>query len=298
MSENKNLVVVRAGDQSLHPDWLKGDSSRNWDLIISYYGSQKSLYENSGFEVVKDNGFKWDSLHRLFTNRPELLEKYDTIWLPDDDLICSLESINRLFDCSRDYDLSICQPSLTHDSYSSFQVTKANKYFRLRYTTFVEVMAPCFNSAYLKEILPLLTYSSSGWGLDLVWCHLMADPLRKAAVIDEISVVHSRPIGKGTLYSDLKSAGKDNYQEQANVLSVCDIQPYRPRTYGGVLRSGRYVSAGLPLFFRVCLGINFYHDSLLGNIRKRSKYIFIYCGDWINKRLQPEKIHFAKSDIK
>jgi len=36
----KNLVIVRAGDQSLHPSWLEGPEERNWETILIYSGKK------------------------------------------------------------------------------------------------------------------------------------------------------------------------------------------------------------------------------------------------------------------
>ena len=35
------LVILRAGDQSLHPEWFTNarPESRNWDFHISYFGT-------------------------------------------------------------------------------------------------------------------------------------------------------------------------------------------------------------------------------------------------------------------
>jgi len=34
MDNKRFLVVVRAGAASLHPEWLAGRSTRNWDLFV------------------------------------------------------------------------------------------------------------------------------------------------------------------------------------------------------------------------------------------------------------------------
>jgi len=36
--KRRNLVIVRAGNSSLHPEWLKGDGARNWDIVVNYFG--------------------------------------------------------------------------------------------------------------------------------------------------------------------------------------------------------------------------------------------------------------------
>jgi hypothetical protein len=94
----RNLVAVRAGDNSLHPHWLKGESSRNWDIVVSYFGDDPDLYKTDDLTRIDGKSQKWQGLHALFTNHPEFLKGYDYILLPDDDLMMSKEDINRLFD--------------------------------------------------------------------------------------------------------------------------------------------------------------------------------------------------------
>jgi len=37
---SRNMIVVRSGDESLHPFWLRGAAERHWDLHVSYFGSR------------------------------------------------------------------------------------------------------------------------------------------------------------------------------------------------------------------------------------------------------------------
>jgi hypothetical protein len=41
----QHLVVVRAGDNSLHPHWLAGDGDRTWDLVVSYFGDDPDIFK-------------------------------------------------------------------------------------------------------------------------------------------------------------------------------------------------------------------------------------------------------------
>src|SRR5947209_7377435 len=36
---NRFLVIVRAGDESLHPQWTDSLATRGWDLAVSYFGT-------------------------------------------------------------------------------------------------------------------------------------------------------------------------------------------------------------------------------------------------------------------
>ncbi len=44
MARRKNLVIVAAGDASLHEGWLAGAGERSWDLIVNYFGEDPQRY--------------------------------------------------------------------------------------------------------------------------------------------------------------------------------------------------------------------------------------------------------------
>jgi hypothetical protein len=65
----------------------------------------------------------------------------------------------------------------------------------MRYTNFIEVMAPCFSNKMLFKSLDLFDRSLSGWGMDFVWSKIAENPDRGIAIIDAIAITHTRPIG-------------------------------------------------------------------------------------------------------
>ena len=138
----RNLVVVRAGRNSLHPQWLDAGSQRNWDLVVSLYDPDARFYHDADIAVVEKRGGKWDGLHALFA-QSDLLDRYDYVWLPDDDIAACSSDIDAIFDAMRQYDLDVAQPSLTRDSYFSHFALMSCPGFALRYTNFVEIMVPC-----------------------------------------------------------------------------------------------------------------------------------------------------------
>lgn len=194
----KNLVVVRAGNNSLHREWLS-DGSRDFDLFVSYFGPDAGTYVEDGEYHEHRKGPKWPSLKELFTERPDLASQYDAIWLPDDDLSASASTINRMFALFHGFDLALAQPALTPDSFYSWEQVLQRPEFVLRYVNFVEVMAPVFSREALQKCVKTFDESRSGWGLDFVWPHLCATGERSIAIIDRAPVTHTRPLG-GELY--------------------------------------------------------------------------------------------------
>jgi hypothetical protein len=208
----RNLVIVRAGDNSLHPEWLEGAASRSWDLVVNYYGDKPDLYRVPGVERIDSKGPKWPALHELINANPRFLQDYDYVWLPDDDLRTDATQINLLFEIMAQYHLQVAQPALTWNSYFGHLTTLRNAKFRLRYTNYVEVMAPCLSARMLARALPLFNTNLSGWGLDFVWTKFAAQPEAEIAIIDAVTVQHTRPVG-GPNYKALRERGISPWDE-------------------------------------------------------------------------------------
>ena len=211
-TKRRNLVIVRAGNNSLHPEWLKGDQPRNWDIVVNYFGDDPDKYRESDVVRIDSKGPKWPALGELIQSNPAFVSDYDYIWLPDDDLLATKADINRFFDLVRSYKLEAAQPSLTWDSYYSHISTLRNNMTRIRFTNYVEVMAPCLSSEMLRKSSPHFSSNLSGWGLDYFWSSLADDPLNHIAIIDEVTVRHTRPVG-GPNYKLLRATGVSPWDE-------------------------------------------------------------------------------------
>lgn len=225
----KNLIISTVGDDSCHKEWIKGE--RNFDLILIYYGDNYVDYDNDALLFIKQKGQKYPLIKNFIDVwGGGLLDQYDFIWLPDDDISISTEDINRLFDIAREYDLDICQPTLTStDGYVAHLVTIPIPDTKLRYTNFVEIMAPLFKYSILKWLYSEFSLSESGWGLDISWQNQLIYPEKKMAIIDDVIMAHTRPVS--TNYSRFKTPPRDtlnmflnkydtklNYQVYSTVL--------------------------------------------------------------------------------
>lgn len=217
----RNLVIVRAGDKSLHPDWLAGNAPRSWDIVVNYFGSNPDTFRGDDVTVIHSNGPKWPALYELLVQNPQFIDDYDHIWLPDDDLKIDKAGINRLFEICTEHKLEVAQPALTWDSYFGHITTLQNRNYKLRFTNYVEVMAPCFSSAMLKRSLPMMNSNLSGWGLDFIWVRLSERPKGGIAIVDAVSMRHTRPVG-GPNYAKLREGGISPWDE---LRTFC-------RTYG------------------------------------------------------------------
>ena len=213
-SRRKYLLVVRAGDTSLHPTWLEGPAQRNWDLLVHAYGSECPWSDQDGVEILRAVGSdipgpKMRALHSLYSQKRDLFLSYDYICLADDDLAASVETFNRMFLLCEHYGLELAQPALTRDSHmGSWGITMENTSFLLRYTNFVEVMCPVFSRAFLDLCAPTFNENLSGYGLDLLWSSWVSSPW-KIAILDACPVRHTRASFSGHLYKMLAEMGVD-----------------------------------------------------------------------------------------
>lgn len=186
-------------------------------------------------------------------NNQSSVDKYKYIWLPDDDLKVPVSQINSFLATARNYDLDLCQPSLSWNSYYSHHITLHNTKFLLRYTNFVELMMPLFRASLLKASLPLFEGRRFGSGLDYLWPRMMQRPLYRSAIIDAVQVQHLRPIGTGALY---RSGVQSSDQEGETLFGRLQLkQNELPLvTYAGLSPRGRLISSKIDLASRLLLG--------------------------------------------
>ena len=254
--KRKNLVIVRAGDSSLHPEWLQGPGAeaRTWDIIVNYFGDDPDKYRSGDAVRIDSKGPKWPALSALIQANAPLIADYERVWLPDDDLRCQCDDVNRLFEIFEREKLDLAQPSLRHESYVAHMAVLHNGSFRLRYTNFVEVMAPCFTAAALTKLLPTFDENLSGWGLDYVWPMLLG-PEANVAIIDDVQILHTRPIGAAN-YGALKERGITAWDEMNELLARHGVKKrgvviHRAITGG----SGKTIPRGAGLLLRYGVGL-------------------------------------------
>jgi hypothetical protein len=241
-SGSRNLVVIRAGDRSLHGAWLEGAKAGHYDLVVSYFGADPALYRSEEENRVDYRGGKWDGIHALFASDPTLLERYDYFWLPDDDIAADSNAVAAVFRCMRQYDLALAQPALTHDSYFSYLIFLQCPTFQVRYANAIEVMVPCLRRDILTAVLPLFRDTKSGFGLDFVWTRLLPDSRWKSAILDCVTVRHTRPVG-GDLHKSMARTGQCARAEQKAMLKRLGMRRPKMLVYAGKTRDGRVLQS-------------------------------------------------------
>jgi hypothetical protein len=259
-ARRRNLVVLRAGDASLHEQWLAGPQPRTWDLVVSYFGDDPDRYRVDDVIRIDRKGAKWPALHHVLSvDLAGVIKDYDYVWLPDDDLAADTATINQLFAYAARYHLSLAQPALTEDSFFSHEITLVDRRFELRHTNFVEIMAPCFSREFLSRCLPTFGTTQTGWGLDFHWPRFVTD-LSAIAIVDSITVRHTRPVG-GPNYAAAQAAGVDPRAEYCEYLATHGISDLTPRVHRGIGSPRRRASALEPT--AICTAIDRWRSELI-----------------------------------
>lgn len=189
----QNCVISAVGNNSLHEQWISNGVNSNFDIhLIVYDWSYNKWYNGVDF-ISYRKGYKMKLVYDYLLSHPEYIEHYDYFFILDDDISTDAIGIENLFRLMKKYQLEIAQPALK-ESYYTYQQTLRDKMCTLRYTNFVEIMAPCFSRKALKSVLETFNANESAWGVEFHWPSLINSNKKDIAIIDSAPVVHTRPI--------------------------------------------------------------------------------------------------------
>ena len=237
---SKYLLIVRAGDNSLHPHWLYPPGERLWDLHISYFGKRENPYplpERVSFS--REVGPKYIGLVDCLDKHPEFFERYKYIGLADDDLDADMNCWNTTFATLDRLGAVMGQPSLDWRSFYWHDVVLRRPQFEYRVTDFVEMMAPLVRSDFLREIVPTFRYNQSSIGLDHLWRMKAAGEGKLLAIVDSCSMYHTRRMEGGTQYKTARLAsGKTKDEELQELIEKYNITDLTGHTLYGVRPDG------------------------------------------------------------
>jgi hypothetical protein len=245
--DRKHLVIWRSGPQSLHPRALQRPDQQNFDYALSWFGDAPpeslGMADSRARFVDVRKGGKWVGLEQTLKRHWDIVSRYDYVWLPDDDLLCEPETVSLLFTICGQLRAELAQPALTTDSFFSHPITLQHSAFQVRFTNFVEIMAPVLSVPMLERVLPTVRGSASGFGLDALWPRM--SELGRVAIVDEAPVRHTRPVG-GPNHAVAMRQGVAPMQELRAVVARHLIdEPWDVHlNYGGLLQSGDGVCIG------------------------------------------------------
>jgi len=239
----RNLVILRAGDASLHGTWLPPGGKRNWDLHISYFGSNEAPtpLDKDGVTWSRDaDNNKWNGIGRALGRQMFSLDAYDYVALPDDDLIGSPDTWNAAFDLARRHHLGAYQLSLHHASFFGYLDTLKQPFLELRYVPVVELMAGIIRVDVFKK-MPYRSLEDNLWAMDYVVARLLKEQPKSMAILDAVSVLHARDFWTGPLYNSSRASGRSLHQIEADFLSRHGFKRVERRNLGGLTRGGRLI---------------------------------------------------------
>lgn len=231
----RNLVIVRAGANSLHSLWLAdAEAPRSWDLWVSVYDEMCSP-PCVGDVQTFEPGSKLTGLASLLQTSIDRMRDYEYIFIPDDDIEMNSGDINRLFVYMKQFDLVLAQPSLSLQSFISREITLNNRFTLLRLTNWIESMAPCFTFSSLEACASTFTSTHTGWGQEVLWCERLKGS--RIGIIDGVQVTHTRPFG-GPNYRQVQASGTNALCEMVALLACVKLQQPVLRVSGVVTTAG------------------------------------------------------------
>jgi hypothetical protein len=186
----RNLLIAPVGFEGIHSNWLH--PARQYEVCLIAYEKNVPFLEFADRYFLME-GFKYNLIHKLISNEHIKIKNYDYIFMPDPDIFITTKQINVLFAIMEYYDLWLAQPSLMPYNFSHPETCTQEKSF-LRFTNYAEVMMPCFSQKALQICYESFIENKSSWGMDILWNHLLGYPEDRIAIIDEISVYHSKKI--------------------------------------------------------------------------------------------------------
>lgn len=247
MGAREFLLISRVGRGSLHHGWISDSVSRNYDVFLSTYHEDLTLTSDNTVVSEYRPGPKIEGYAGILSDYRTLIKKYKYIALWDDDIEASPTDICRLFDIGSREKLKIFQPALTSDSYFSYASLLRQEAFELRYFNFIEMMCPCFRTDVLFALEDLFKKGYES-GIDLVWCNLVFEKDTDFAVIDAVSVRHTRPVGEKKAANGFTN-GRVYEDDISKALAEFNIPWLSSVPYAGKLPSGQLVRSRLPLLY-------------------------------------------------
>lgn len=208
----RNLVIVMAGDASLHETYAR---DRDFELWVCYWGRDPAVAErfrDSCDRLWQLTGEKWSLMRQVaYRARREGLPRfsaYDYVFLPDDDILipAGASAVSRLLAFARDTDADMVQPAIANEHVSpGHEPTRRNTATLMRATNLVEIMMPAYAGRIVEGcLLPIMhlhPHMRAGWGLEPLLQRMteaMFGRTPRTFVVDAVEAHHTRPVGQGS----------------------------------------------------------------------------------------------------
>jgi hypothetical protein len=220
------LVFVQASCQ-FRRDFLH--EKRNFDVLLNHYDDRPSIPNPDADIVVYQRGTKTTAISNLLEVESDLLLSYDAVLFLDDDIDLTTRDIERLFATMVEHGLDLAQPSLSPESDCIWHVFKQpNVGGGVRRVNSVEIMMPCLSRRVLQKIGWVFSESVSGFGVDLLLGHVMAQQGETiAGVIGSVVARHEKKINdeSGAFYNFMRNSNINPKMELWSIVKRFDVSP-------------------------------------------------------------------------
>jgi SAM-dependent methyltransferase len=228
---SRDLVFLQSGRATQRRYISMG---RRFDVLRNYYEDPGDQVCEASEHVIWQRGTKATAIAATLERDPELLTAYEQIFFVDDDIDMSCEDVNHFFDVMRQQQLALAQPLLSQQSSCAWPIFKDQRFVgRVVPMTSVEVMMPAMSSAVLRQVAWTFKEAISGFGIDLLWGHLLdeARDTGRIAIVGEVVATHEKAIDdvNGNFYRYMTDSGINPKFELWAILQrhgvVADFRP-------------------------------------------------------------------------
>lgn len=183
------LVYTSAGEHNRARSWVKG--SKGFDLWITSYADTDLNLQGIADYYNERKGGKFPNVRHAHKTWPRIFERYEAVFVMDDDLQISTADISHLFKTLFEFQLDILQPAFSQFGKWSHHVTRAKLFSYLRYSNFIEVTCPMFRMESFVNFIFVYDPVLVGWGIDHWFMqHLVGSAKSKAAIVDAVIAVN------------------------------------------------------------------------------------------------------------
>jgi hypothetical protein len=222
---DKPLVLISWNGREAPLRCLLRDGVPQFDLVVFDYSGQADaqLLRQLPWpvvllsEVTQCKGDIYQALAK-YLNESNFHPRF--VSLIDDDIIISVNDINRVLHLGELHDLHVFSPTLSHDSQYTHRWTLRQPNRMLRPVDWVEVMMPFYHGDLFLAAAPYYEGNISSWGIDKylipTWGQLKK--MTRTVLIDAVMACHYRPITSGRMvYRNGLTAG----QERDRMRQAC-----------------------------------------------------------------------------
>ncbi|MCH2174454.1 MAG: hypothetical protein MK193_01860 [Lentisphaeria bacterium] len=188
------LIFTSSGQYSNHKEWLPG---KQFDLWIYDYQDTESDYHLDADFYDRRAGGKFSNLLHAYKAHPKRFESYEYIMVADDDIEISGDQLNKCFQITKEYNLWVSQPAFMIDGKISHHQTRVKILPLLRYSNFVEMTCPIFQTQKLLSFLEVYDDTLMGHGIDWWFIEHIKAPPKKIAIIDQTPCRNPLDLKKG-----------------------------------------------------------------------------------------------------